>query len=102
MLTEESRGTESPTGALDAPRTRGETWAHARVLSWRAVLGVIRQPQVWVPGLFFPLFFAALNTAALGKTTQLPGFPPAESFLDFMLAATVVQGVLFGGVGAAS
>jgi ABC-2 type transport system permease protein len=71
-------------------------------LSWRAVLGVIRQPQVWIPGMFFPLFFAALNTAALGKSTSLPGFPKADSFLDFMLAATVVQGVLFGGVGAAS
>ena len=52
--------------------------------------------------MFFPLFFAALNTAALGKSTQLPGFPAADSFLDFMLAATVVQGVLFGGIGAAS
>ena len=52
--------------------------------------------------MFFPLFFAALNTAALGKSTNLPGFPKADSFLDFMLAATVVQGVLFGGIGAAS
>ncbi|MEN3273467.1 MAG: type transport system permease protein, partial [Actinomycetota bacterium] len=55
-----------------------------------------------MPSLFFPLFFAALNTAALGKSTALPGFPAADSFLDFMLAATVVQGVLFGGIGAAS
>jgi len=75
---------------------------HARVLSYRAILGVVRQPQVWMPSMFFPLFFAALNTAALGKSTALPGFPKADSFLDFMLAATVVQGVLFGGVGAAS
>jgi ABC-2 type transport system permease protein len=78
------------------------TAAHARALSYRAILGVVRQPQVWVPSMFFPLFFAALNTAALGKTTHLPGFPAADSFLDFMLPATLVQGVLFGGVGAAS
>src|SRR5215210_6267183 len=78
------------------------TIAHARALSYRAILGVIRQPQVWMPSVFFPLFFAALNTAALGRSTQLPGFPAADSFLDFMLPATLVQGVLFGGVGAAS
>jgi ABC-2 type transport system permease protein len=78
------------------------TIAHARALSYRAILGVVRQPQVWIPSMFFPLFFAALNTAALGKTTNLPGFPAADSFLDFMLPATLVQGVLFGGVGAAS
>jgi ABC-2 type transport system permease protein len=78
------------------------TIAHARALSWRAVLNIVRQPQQWAPSIFFPLFFAALNTAALGKTTALPGFPAADSFLDFMMAATIVQGVLFGGVGAAS
>ena len=76
--------------------------AHTRALSYRAVLGVIRQPQVWMPSMFFPLFFAALNTAALGRSTGLPGFPAADSFLDFMLPATLVQGVLFGGVSASS
>jgi ABC-2 type transport system permease protein len=76
--------------------------AHTRALSYRAILGVIRQPQVWMPSMFFPLFFAALNTAALGRTTALPGFPRADSFLDFMLPATLVQGVLFGGVSASS
>jgi ABC-2 type transport system permease protein len=76
--------------------------AHTRALSHRAVLGVIRQPQVWMPSMFFPLFFAALNTAALGRSTGLPGFPQADSFLDFMLPATLVQGVLFGGVSASS
>jgi ABC-2 type transport system permease protein len=78
------------------------TAAHTRALSYRAILGVVRQPQVWAPSMFFPLFFAALNTAALGRSTQLPGFPAADSFLDFMLPATLVQGVLFGGVSAAS
>jgi ABC-2 type transport system permease protein len=78
------------------------TAAHARALSYRAILGVVRQPQVWIPSMFFPLFFAALNTAALGRSTSLPGFPAADSFLDFMLPATLVQGVLFGGVSASS
>jgi ABC-2 type transport system permease protein len=63
------------------------------------LLNTIRQPQFVVPSLFFPLFFAALNVASFNKSTALPGFPKVDSFLDFMLAATVVQGVLFGATG---
>jgi len=76
--------------------------AHSVALSKRSILGIFRQPQMWVPSMFFPLFFAALNTAALGRSTSLPGFPEADSFLDFMLAATIAQGVLFGGLSQAS
>jgi ABC-2 type transport system permease protein len=68
------------------------------VLSRRAVLSVVRQPQVVFPSLFFPLFFAALNTAAFDRITQSqPAFSAQfDSFLDFLLPATVLQGVLFG------
>lgn len=67
-------------------------------LSRRAVFAVLRQPQVLVPSLFFPLFFAALNTAAFDRiTTAQPDFAAQfDSFLDFLLPATVLQGVLFG------
>lgn len=76
--------------------------AQARALSGRAVRGLIRAPQVWIPSILFPLFFAALNTAALGRTTEVPGFPAADSFLDFLFPATLAQAVLFGSLGAAS
>ena len=58
----------------------------------------MRQPQVIVPSLFFPLFFAALNSAAFDRvTSQQAGFGSQfDSFLDFLLAATVLQGVVFG------
>lgn len=67
-------------------------------LSRRAVFAVLRQPQVLVPSLFFPLFFAALNSAAFDRiTAQQPAFAAQfDSFLDFLLPATVLQGVLFG------
>jgi ABC-2 type transport system permease protein len=45
---------------------------------------------------------AAVNSAALGKTTSLPGFPDVDSFLQFLLPATLIQGVLFGGIVAGS
>lgn len=68
------------------------------VLSRRAVLSIVRQPQVVFPSLFFPLFFAALNSAAFDRVTAAqPDFAAQyPSFLDFLLPATVLQGVLFG------
>jgi len=67
-------------------------------LSKRAVLSIVRQPQVVFPSLFFPLFFAALNSAAFDRiTASQPTFAAQfDSFLDFLLPATVLQGVLFG------
>ena len=64
-------------------------------LARRSIVGTVRQPQMWIPSIFFPLMLTALNTAAMGKATQLPGFP-AKSFLDFAVATAVIQGVLFG------
>ncbi|MDE0802107.1 MAG: ABC transporter permease [Acidimicrobiales bacterium] len=67
-------------------------------LSRRAVSSMLRQPQVLVPSLFFPLFFCALNAAAFDRITGAePEFAAQfDSFLDFLLPATVLQGVLFG------
>lgn len=72
--------------------------AQAAVLARRSVLGTVRQPTSWMPGLFFPLLIAAVNSAAMGRSTNLPGFPPVDSFLQFLLPATLIQGVLFGGI----
>lgn len=64
-------------------------------LARRSVLNTVRQPQMWVPSMVFPLFFAALNVAAMNRAATLPGFP-GNSFLDFTVATAVIQGVLFG------
>ena len=74
--------------------------AQSLALSRRAVAGIFRQPQVLFPSLFFPLMFAALNSAAFARTPNLPGFPPVDSYLDFLLPATIVQGVLLGATSA--
>lgn len=63
-------------------------------------MNMIRQPAAIVPTLVFPLIFLALSSSALERSTEAPGFPPVDSFLQFMLAATIVQGTLFGAVGA--
>lgn len=74
--------------------------SHAAVMARRSVVGIARQPQLWVPSLVFPLFFAAVSAAAFERTTDLPGFPDVDSFLTFLLPATVLQGVMFGATSA--
>tara|TARA_B100001778_G_scaffold174692_1_gene143729 strand:+ start:325 stop:1113 length:789 start_codon:yes stop_codon:yes gene_type:complete len=72
-------------------------------LSYRSILGMIRQPQAWVPTLFFPLLLAAVYAAQFSKAVNLPEFPyPDVTFLDFILPACVIQGVLFGSTNSAT
>jgi len=83
--------------------------AQVGALSRRSVINIWRQPQVWIPSLAFPLLFAALNTAALGK---VPGqlaerfgihpFGPGDRFLDYLFVGTLIQGVLFGSLSGGS
>ena len=76
--------------------------AQAQALARRSILGTIRQPQVWLPGILFPLFIAAVNTSTMGRSTGIPGFPQVDSLLDFLLPASITQSVLFGGLSAGS
>ena len=76
--------------------------AQARALARRSVIGTLRQPQVWLPGLLFPMFIAAVNTSTMGKAVHIPGFPKVDSLLDFLLPASITQSVLFGGLTAGS
>jgi ABC-2 type transport system permease protein len=74
----------------------------ARALMRRSIVGTLRQPQVWLPGLLFPMFIAAVNTSTMGRAVQIPGFPEVDSLLDFLLPASITQSVLFGGLTAGS
>jgi ABC-2 type transport system permease protein len=86
-------------GSTVAPEHGGTSLASATfVLGRRALVSTARQPATWVPGLAFPLLIAAVNSASLGRTTGLPGFPDVDSFLQFLLPATLIQGVTFGGI----
>ncbi len=86
--------------ARPAPQigVRPDVVAQTVALARRSVRGTARQPASWLPSMFFPLMIAAVNAAAMGRSTNLPGFPKVDSFLQFLLPATIVQGVLFGGI----
>lgn len=76
-----------------------QTLSHYVALSKRSIVNVARQPVQIVPALVFPLLFMSMSSAALQESTNLPGFP-ANSFMQFLFATTVVQGALFGSIAA--
>jgi ABC-2 type transport system permease protein len=63
-------------------------------LARRSVLRTLRQPVNVVPSFLFPLILLAVNVGGLEAATSLPGFP-TDSYLDFALAFTFMQGALF-------
>jgi ABC-2 type transport system permease protein len=81
----------------------GVTLRQTLALARRSVLSTLRQPPLYLPSLFFPLLIAAVNSAALTRATDLPGWPVGPdgepvSFLTFVLAASIVQAVMLGAI----
>ncbi len=68
-------------------------------LARRSILRLLRQPEVIVPALLFPLLIFALQAAGLSPAADIPGFP-ADSYFAFLLAFPLVQGALFAAVSA--
>jgi ABC-2 type transport system permease protein len=64
------------------------------LLARRSVVRTFRQPANVVFAFFFPLLLLAVNVGGLDAATRIPGFP-SDSFLDFALAFTFMQGALF-------
>jgi ABC-2 type transport system permease protein len=94
-------------GAVDTQRpVPGSRVVHplsqAVALAQRSVRATVRQPGVWLPSLLFPMLIAAVNNSAMARAVNLPGFPPVDSFLQFVLPATIVQGVMFGAISGGS
>jgi ABC-2 type transport system permease protein len=69
-------------------------------LARRALRNALRRPQFLAPLVVFPTLFLAVNVGGLTRTTELPGFPAVDGFLDFQLPAAITQSLLLGGVSA--
>jgi ABC-2 type transport system permease protein len=68
-------------------------------LARRSVVRTLRQPAMVVPAIAFPLILLSINSSGLESATLLPGFP-TDSYLQFALAITFVQGALFSAMSA--
>src|SRR5262245_1242029 len=66
-------------------------------LGRRSVRQTARRPQLAAPLFVFPTLLLAVQTGGAGQAINLPQFPPVQSFLAFMLAGAMIQGVLLAG-----
>jgi ABC-2 type transport system permease protein len=69
-------------------------------LGRRSIAQTFRRTQLLAPILLFPSLFLAVNTGGAGRAVDLPGFPQVDGFLDFQLAAAMLQSNLLTGVSA--
>ncbi|MDQ1513557.1 MAG: type transport system permease protein [Microbacteriaceae bacterium] len=67
------------------------------VIAARSIRRTLRQPALIVPSIVFPLFLLAVNASGLSRATDIPGFP-TDSYLDFALVVTFMQGALFAAI----
>lgn len=81
--------------AVTAPPRRTVVIEQAAILARRSVLNTWRQPASWTPSIIFPLMMAAIYSAQFERVTELPSFPEVDSFLQFILPATILQGISF-------
>lgn len=64
------------------------------LLARRSIRRTLRQPALLVPSFAFPLILLAVNASGLASATKLPGFP-TDSYVDFAIGVTFMQGALF-------
>ncbi|MGE5281423.1 MAG: ABC transporter permease [Chloroflexota bacterium] len=68
-----------------------------RALGMRAIRQTFRRPQLMAPILVFPTLLLAVQTGGAGGAVDLPGFPPVQGFLQFMLAGAMMQSLMLAG-----
>ncbi|MGN6253743.1 MAG: ABC transporter permease [Solirubrobacterales bacterium] len=68
-----------------------------RALGARSVRQTFRRPQLIAPIIVFPTVLLAIQTGGAGAGIELPGFPPVQSFLQFMLAGSMMQSMMLAG-----
>jgi ABC-2 type transport system permease protein len=68
-----------------------------RALGARSIRQTFRRPQLMSPIVVFPTLLLAIQTGGAGAGIALPGFPPVQSFLQFMLAGSMMQSMMLAG-----
>lgn len=77
------------------PHASGTSLPHqVALLARRSIRGAFSSPTGYMPGIVMPLLLITINSSALQKATEIPGFP-TDRFLDFILVLAFMQGALF-------
>jgi ABC-2 type transport system permease protein/oleandomycin transport system permease protein len=70
------------------------TVSDTRVLAWRNLLRVLRQPDLLLAFTIQPIMFTLLFAYVFGGAIQAPGY---DNYKDFLIPGIVVQNIAFGG-----
>ena len=73
------------------------TFRVVAALAQRSIRQTFRRPQLIAPLLVIPTLLLAIQSAGVGRAVDLPGFPPVESFFQFLLAGAIIQSTLLAG-----
>jgi ABC-type multidrug transport system permease subunit len=84
----------SEVAGLEAMRVNARV---VRALGMRSIRQTFRRPQLMAPIVIFPTLLLAIQTGGAGGAIDLPGFPPVQSFLQFMLAGAMMQSLMLAG-----
>lgn len=77
------------------PHASGTSLPHqVALLARRSIRGAFSSPTGYMPGIVMPLLLITINSSALQKAIEIPGFP-TDRFLDFILVLAFMQGALF-------
>src|SRR5262245_60751211 len=68
-----------------------------RALGIRSTRQAFRRPQLMAPIVIFPTLLLAVQSGGAGSAVDLPGFPQVQSFLQFLLAAGIMQSLVLAG-----
>ena len=74
-----------------------KTWRVVAGLGGRSIRQTLRRPQLFAPLLIIPTLLLAVQSAGAGRAVDLPGFPPVDSFFEFLLAGAMLQSALLAG-----
>ena len=66
-------------------------------LGRRSIRQTFRRPQLMAPIIVFPTLLLAIQTGGAESAVDLPGFPPVDSFFQFMLAGAMLQSLMLAG-----
>src|SRR5204862_6619316 len=58
---------------------------------------IVRRPQLLARSVVFASFLLAIQYGGAGGAINLRGFPPVQSFLQFMLAGAMMQSLMLAG-----
>ncbi len=78
--------------ARESQPSLGQVVGDARVMAWRNILRLTRNPELMVFSTVQPIIFVLMFRYVFGGAIQVPGVP----YVDFLMAGIWVQSVTFG------